>query len=269
MQRMREFWNAFRNFAIFFSFIVNFILVLVLLFVVMLIFDIKNIAEPLIDGLHANFVGLNEAHIVTTINVEDTIPIDFDLTVADTTVVTLTEDVSITGVPAYFVIAGGGGDITGTVDIVLPAGTPLSIDLSLLVPVQQTIPISLPVDVNIALSETELAEPFTNLRNLFEPFVKALDNLPGEWGEVRSFTFDAIDGDVDLTRSTDCSENPWPIGTCNNTIEEPNGENGNEDNGNSDNTQPRPTQNNTDSSSSPTTAPLEATPTITPFPASE
>lgn len=278
MQRMREFWNAFRNFAIFFSFIMNFVVMLVLLFVVMLIFDIKNgIAEPLIDGLHANFVGLNNANIRTTVNVDDEIPIDFDLTVADTTVVTLTQDVAINGVPAYFVIAGGGGDITGTVDIVLPAGTPLTIDLSLLVPVQQTIPISLPVEVDIALSDTELAVPFTNLRNLFEPYVKALDNLPSGWGEVRSFTFDAIDGEVDLTASTDCSENPWPIGTCDNnrevevdndtdTTNDGQTSNGGSSNGTNQTPPPTTAPNTTPDNTAPSS---NATPTITPFPASQ
>jgi hypothetical protein len=216
---------------------------------------------------------LNDAHIVTTINVEDEIPINFDLTVADTTVVTLTQDVAINSVPAYFVIAGGGGDITGTVDIVLPAGTPLTIDLSLLVPVQQTIPINLPVDIDIALAETQLAEPFTNLRNLFEPYVKALDNLPSGWGEVRSFTFDAIDGDVDLTAPTDCSENPWPIGTCDNDrsvddITDSAGGGQSTDSNNEGTTILPPTTvpNTTIDTPAPSS---NATPTITPFPASE
>lgn len=259
MQRVREFWIAFRNFAIIFSFIMNFVLALVLIFVVYLIFNIKNgIAEPLIDGLHSNFVGLNEARIQTnipvddtipinftlpvedtipidfTLSVQDTIPINFDLVVQDTTVVTLSQAAVIDDVPAVFTITGGGGTITGSVDITLPAGTPLTIDLSLLVPVsqdipininvpvrqdipvnldvdvQQDIPININVPVDIALNETQLSEPFTNLRNLFEPYVRALDNLPGGWNEIWPFVGRVRRGEVDLLRETDGSRNAWP-----------------------------------------------------------
>lgn len=211
MQRTREFWIAFRNIAVVFSFIMNFTLVIILLFVVYLIFQIKSgIAEPLIDGLHSNFVGLNEAEIETTVIVNDEIPIDFDLTVSDTTVVTLAEPAVINNVPAQFEIIGGGGSITGTVDITLPAGTPLTIDLTLLVPVEQQVPVVLTVPVDIALEDTQLSVPFTNLRNLFEPYVKMLDNLPSDWDEVPEFTFDALNGDVDLLRDTEGSRNPWP-----------------------------------------------------------
>ena len=211
MQRIREFWNAFRNFAIVLSFILNFVLIIVLLFVVLLIFQIKNgIAEPLIDGLHSNFVGLNEANIRTNIDVVDTIPINFDLTVEETTVVTLQEDAILNDLPAFFSITGGGGTISGTVDITLPAGTPLTIDLSLLVPVQQDIPIDLDVPVDIALKDTLLSQPFDNLRELFEPFVRSLDNLPADWDEVRPFAIDALEGEVNLVRETNGSRNPWP-----------------------------------------------------------
>lgn len=211
MQRTREFWIAFRNIAVIFSFIMNFILVIILLFVVYLIFQIKNgIAEPLIDGLHSNFVGLNEAEIETTVIVNDEIPINFELTVQDTVVVTLAEPAVIDNVPAQFEIVGGGGSITGTVDITLPAGTPLTIDLTLLVPVEQQIPVVLNVPVDIPLSETQLSVPFTNLRNLLEPYVKMLDNLPSAWDEVPEFTFDTLNGETDLLRETEGSRDPWP-----------------------------------------------------------
>src|SRR5205814_10677651 len=74
MVAIKGWWNGFKNFAILFSFIANFVLVIVLLFVVLLIFQIKNgIAEPLLVGLHSSFVGLDEARILTTIKVDDTI----------------------------------------------------------------------------------------------------------------------------------------------------------------------------------------------------
>lgn len=209
---IRRFGRAFYNFAVFFSFIMNFVLVLVLIVVVQQIFMIKNgIAEPLIDGLHGSFVGLNDAVIVTEIPVNDSIPIDFTLTVEDNTVVTLTEDVVINNVPAVFYISGGGGTITGAVNITLPEGAQLPVSLKLLVPVQQTIPIAINVPVNIPLQNTELSPAFQELRLLFEPFVRALDNLPGNWNDVPSFFFDSLNGKVHLQQETDASRNPWPL----------------------------------------------------------
>lgn len=234
MQRLRELWIAFRNFAILFSFIMNFIVLLVLIFVVLLIFQIKNgIADPLLQGLHSNFVGLDEARIQTeiqvndeipinfTLPVSDQIPINFTLPVSDNTDVYLTEDVVIDNVPAYFAIEGGAGNISGTVDIRLPAETRLPIRLSLSVPVeqtvpininvpvQQTIPVSLTVPVDIPLNETQLHEPFNNLRNLFEPYVRALGNLPSDWGDVPAFVGDVMSGNVNLMAPTDYTRNPW------------------------------------------------------------
>lgn len=209
MQVIRNYTTAFRNFMIIFSFIMNFVLLVIVIFLIYLIFQIKNgIAEPLIDGLHSNFVGLNESQIQTNVVVNDEIPINFDLTVSDVTTVTLAEPVFIGNMPAQFNITGGGGSITGTVDITLPRGTPLTIDLTLLVPVEQQIPVVLNVPVDIALKETQLSIPFTNLRDLLEPYVRALDNLPSDWGDIPSFAGEVIEGDVDLLRSTNDSRNP-------------------------------------------------------------
>lgn len=211
MQRTRELWNAFRNIAIMFSCLFNFVFMLILLFVVLLIFDIKvGILEPLIDGLHASFVGLDEAVIETQIPVEDTIPIEFDLPLQQEVDVILTEDVRLPSVPAVFSIEGGAGTIRGTVDIRLPANTTLPIRLDMMVPVKQDIDISLLVDVNIPLEDTQLSAPFNELQDLLNPYVRILDNLPDEWGEVRSFTLDALNGDINLLDETNDSRNPWP-----------------------------------------------------------
>jgi hypothetical protein len=78
-------------------------------------------------------------------------------------------------------------------DIVLPAGTPLQIDLTLTVPVSQTVPVvldvpiqlevpvSLQVPVDIALDQTDLHRPFTNLANLVGPYHTLLEQLPDSW----------------------------------------------------------------------------------------
>lgn len=208
MQRIRGFWNAFRNFAILFSFIMNFVLVVILLLVVQQIFMIKNgIAEPLIDGLHSNFVGLDQATIVSTVVVDDTIPINFTLPINQETTVVLTQAVPLNANTSFNL--GEFGSINGTVSLNLPPGLALPVQLQMDVPVQSDIPILLNVPVNIALQDTQLHQPFVNLRDLFEPFVRSLDNLPSEWNDVPGFAGNAIAGDVNLMNQTDGSRDPW------------------------------------------------------------
>jgi hypothetical protein len=211
MHKFRVWWNGFKTVALLISFTVNMVLLIVLLLVLMQIFQIKNgIVEPLVDGLHRNFVGLDEAVIMRTINVDDEIPVQFDLPLNQSTNVVLTGDVPIAA-SATFTLPGGGGMINGRVDIVLPKGLILPVQLDMTVPVDTTIPINLPVEVSIPLNETQLHAPFDNLRNLLEPYVRVLDNLPGSWDEVPDFTIDAIQGEgVNLVSPTTDSEDPWP-----------------------------------------------------------
>lgn len=212
MQRFRVWWNSFKTVALLISFTINMVLIIVLLLVLMQIFQIKNgILEPLIDGLHANFVGLDEAVIVRTIPVEDQIPVTFDLPLNQSTNVILTQDVPLAA-SATFTLPGGGGVINGRVDIVLPKDLVLPVQLNMTVPVDTQIPINLPVAVEIPLKETQLHEPFDNLRGLLEPYVRVIDNLPGSWDEVPDFVVDAVQGEgVNLVSPTYDSEHPWPI----------------------------------------------------------
>ncbi len=211
MQKFRVWWNSFKTVALLISFIVNMVLIVVLLIVLMQLFQIKNgILEPLIDGLHSNFVGMDEATIYRTIDVNNQIPVVFDLPLNQSTNVVLTQDVPIAA-SATFTLPGGGGVINGRVDIVLPKDLVLPVQLNMIVPVNTNIPINLPVDVAIPLKETELHTPFVNLRNLLEPYVRILDNLPGKWGDVPDFVINAVQGEgVNLVSPTDASENPWP-----------------------------------------------------------
>jgi len=211
MHKFRVWWNSFKTVALLISFITNMILIIVLLLVLMQLFQIKNgILEPLIDGLHRNFVGMDEAVIESTIDVEDEIPVVFDLPLNQATNVVLTQDVPLAA-SATFTLPGGGGVINGRVDIVLPRGLVLPVQLDMIVPVNTQIPISLPVDVAIPMKETQLHTPFVNLRNLLEPYVRVLDNLPDTWDDVPDFIIDAIQGEgTNLVSPTEDSENPWP-----------------------------------------------------------
>lgn len=180
----RTLWNAFKDFAILFSFIMNFVLLAVVLILGVLLFDIKNgILEPLIDGLHTNFIKLDEADIIRQLAVQDEIPVQFTLMVEDSINVQLTQDVELVR-PATFNLPGGGGNISGTVNLRLPAGLELPIALSLPVDVDERVPVNMLVDVEIPLSETELHEPFYGLRMLLEPYVQLIDALPDSWPEA-------------------------------------------------------------------------------------
>lgn len=178
-------WLAFKTFAIIFSFVMNLVLLLVLLFVAPLILPIVNdIAQPIVSGLNESFVDMSEANISRTIEVNDTIPINFTLPLDTETSVVLIDDVLLGGVPTTFNLPGGGGTINGAVNLVLPKGLELPVKLNLNVPVDQEIDVALSVDVDIPLSETELGMPFNRLQSLFGPLDNLVKGLPGSPQEL-------------------------------------------------------------------------------------
>jgi hypothetical protein len=171
-------WQAFKNFAIIFSFVVNLVLILVILLALPLIIPIvSGIAYPIVNGLNQSFIQMGEASIERTIAVDDEIPVVFSLPLQQQTQVVLTEAVPMS-VPATFVLPAGGGTINGTVSLQLPPGTSLPVSLDMTVPVSTSIPVKLDVGVDIPMQETELATPFNNLRALFQPLDAFLSGLP-------------------------------------------------------------------------------------------
>lgn len=143
----------------------------------------KIVTNELVGGLYYNFVLMDQATIETTVMVEDTIPVQFDLPLAQNTIVVLTEDTEIKD--ATVSLNTGGLNIqTAPTDIVLPKGTRLPVKLDLSVPVDTEIPISLTVPVNIPLEETELHKPFTGLQDVVAPFFWMLMDPPSSFGEA-------------------------------------------------------------------------------------
>lgn len=171
-------WQAFKTFAILFSFVMNFILLLVLLFVAPLLLPILNdIAKPIVGGLDESFNEMSAATITQEIPVRDTMPISFTLPLSATTEVVVTEGVPL-NIPATFTLPGGGGQIVGSVTLELPAGLELPVELEMDVPVDQEIDVALDVAVDIPLADTELGTPFVRLQSLFGPLNSLVDNLP-------------------------------------------------------------------------------------------
>ncbi len=225
MRVLKAIGKYFWRFMIVFSFIVNIILVIVLLVLGLTIFDLKkNIAQPLLEGLHSSFVGLNNATIDWTIPVQDTIHVDRANAQLETnipinvneTIVTLTQPVPL-NVAANINLPGVGNLSNASVSLTLPAGTRLPVSLAFDLPVQQDVTVSLdvPVDLKvravIPLDQTQIHDPVENLRLLFEPLVRALGNLPDNFSQVGPFVSQILSGNApNLLAETPYSQNPWP-----------------------------------------------------------
>jgi len=206
MDRVKRYWEAFKNVAIVFSFIVNLIFVIALLVVTVpalrTTFAIKTgLVEPMLEDLDQAFVQLGESTIETQIPIDQQVPIqfqlpldeqlgiDFPLPIEQNTTVVLTEDVPLER-PARFVLPGAGGAINGSVRLELPEGLSLPIRLNMVVPVTSTIPVRMdvPVDqqvrirmnvpVDIPLGEAGLDPAVQELRGVFQPLSEKLDQLP-------------------------------------------------------------------------------------------
>ena len=183
---------AFWTVASVFSLVVNIILVVALILLGRQLFFLKKtvVSEKLINGLYYNFVLMDKAHIQTTITVsdtiqvKDTIPVVFDLVLSQKTVVTLTESTPIKGATIYL----NGQPVP--LDLVLPQGTKLGIQMNLTVPVKQSVPVVLNVPVNlqipvdIPLDRTQLHQPFVGLQQVLSPFRQLLSDVPDSWSEV-------------------------------------------------------------------------------------
>lgn len=210
MRALRLFGKFFKNFMIIFSFIVNVVLIVVVVALVLFIFDIKNnVVTPLVTGLHSSFVGLDEATIDWTIPVRETIPVQFDLPLNQQTTVVLTDAVPLS-VAATITLPGVGQLNNAQVYLNLPAGLQLPVQLTMNVPVDQQLDVALDVRAVIPLSQTQLHDPVANLRLVFEPIVRALYNLPDDFGGAGQLVSDVLAGrDVNLLAENDYSRDPW------------------------------------------------------------
>jgi hypothetical protein len=176
MKRWEILWLAFEKFAVFFSFVVTFILVMILLVVGFVIWQRLPVLTSLKEGLVCDTVtGINSlvddlenAVITQTIQISQTIPVRFDVPLDRNLDVRLTRGVQLTR-PTTFVLPGGGGQINGTVTLMLPEGQKLPVHMSLMVPINQQLPVEMSVPVAIPLRDTELGTIVAKLRRLLAP----------------------------------------------------------------------------------------------------
>jgi len=184
-KRRLRFWEAFKNFALIFSFLVNLILVVVLLLLIRPLFMAKTeIAEPLLGNLDSAFAALGKTNIQTTVTINDALPVTFNLPLQQTTRVVLTEPVPLS-VPTTFSL-GNQGTIYGWVSLNLPAGMVLPVALDLNVPVNTTVPVVMEVPVTIKLDEAGMGPAITQLRSVFSPIQATLQQIPNSPEEILS-----------------------------------------------------------------------------------
>ncbi|MDX1435344.1 MAG: hypothetical protein R3335_00940 [Anaerolineales bacterium] len=175
---------AFWTVAGVFSIGLNIILIIILVILGQELFNLKELVNnQLIGGLYENFVAMDEAVISTTIAVDDTIPVQFELPVSTSTSVVLTQDTLLE--EARVDLVTGGLRITDApTSIILKAGTSLPVNLNIQVPVDTEIPIHLEVPVRIPLKETELHAPFVGLQEVIGPYNDLLGGAPDSWDEA-------------------------------------------------------------------------------------
>jgi hypothetical protein len=176
MKRWEILWLAFEKFALFFSFMVAFIMVMILLVVALVAWQhlptLQSLKEGLgcqtITGLNSLVDDLENAVITQTIQISQTIPVRFDLPLDRDMDVQLTRGVELNR-PTTFVLPAGGGQINGTVFLILPKGQNLPVHMNITVPVDQQLPVAMAVPVSIPLKDTELGIIVAKLRRLLAP----------------------------------------------------------------------------------------------------
>lgn len=164
---------------------VNLLLIVALVVLSRELFSLKHLVQnQLLGGLYENFVKMDQAHIRTTIPINTQVPAKFDLPLNTTTTVTLTEDTVIQQAVIYDLDAGNLRISQASMNIILPAGSQLPVQLDLVVPVDQQIPVNLVVNVDIPLEQTELHQPFVGLQTVVKPYYTLLDQMPNSWQET-------------------------------------------------------------------------------------
>jgi len=126
---------------------------------------------------------LGDAHIRTTIALNQPLPLNglgVVVPVHDEPTVTLVDAVPLNLEGADIDLGAGNRLRAQNISLVLPAGTPLKIKLDMSIPLDAvTIPIKLDVPVDIAMKDTELAEPFRRLGNVVDRLVYPAKDLLG------------------------------------------------------------------------------------------
>lgn len=171
---------AFWTVACIFSLIVNIFLLAILISLGHNFFALKSaIANGLINGTSENLALMDKAHIVTTVPVntsvqlQDTLPVAFDLPINQSTQLSLAQDTRITGAYIYLNNTAVLTDLTLPANTAIQANFNINIPVNTTVPLSITVPVSIQMPVDIAIDQTDLHQSIVGLQGIIEPY-KAL-----------------------------------------------------------------------------------------------
>ncbi len=177
--RVERTYRAFWTVTGLMSLLVNGILLGIVVYLGMSLNSLKTLSDNkdlmILSGLYTNFQRMERASIVTSITVQDSIPIDLTVPIQKTTQIRLASDTTIPN--ARVRINTATLNIDAPAQVILPSGTVLEVALDFNVPVQGSVPINLTVPVNIPLAQTELQTPFSNLQKVVKPFLCIIEPL--------------------------------------------------------------------------------------------
>jgi hypothetical protein len=171
-----KFTPAFWTITALFSLLVNIIFIAFLVHFGHYFFELKTLLGGQVREVSSNLTLMDQAHIVTTVPVEttvqlqDNIPVEFDLSINQRTQLSLAENTQISGAYIYL------NNTAVQTDLTLPAGTPIQVDLNMTIPVSQsvpvdvTVPVSLLVPLDVAVDQTDLHQSIVGLQGAIEPF---------------------------------------------------------------------------------------------------
>jgi len=139
----------------------------------------ETVTETLLEGV-TNSMALSEnAQIQTVVNINEQVPLDFDLVLKHDTLVVLFQPTRIEN--ASLSIRSASLSVDAPASITLPVGAELPIAFDFTVPVNVSVPIELAVPVAISLAESDLGEAFQALQSLVAPYEKLQSEIPGCW----------------------------------------------------------------------------------------
>ena len=176
-----RFLPAFWTIASVMSITVNIVLIVILLIALQMLgaiqFTTNDQISGLLGGLYSNFVKMDQATISTNILVQDNIPLNFTVPIDRSeptrleTEIKLSREAVISDVRVVINQPGTEFRLDSLATITLPKNTILNVYIQRFdIPIQNSVPISLNVPVNIPLSQTQLHEPFVGLQKVVEPF---------------------------------------------------------------------------------------------------
>ena len=139
----------------------------------------ETVTEALLEGVTSSMVLSENAQIKTVVNINEQVPLAFDLVLKRDTLAVLFKPTRIDN--ASLSIRSANLSVDAPASITLPVGAELPITIDLTVPVNVSVPIDLAVPVSISLAESDLGEVLQALQSLVAPYEKLQSEIPACW----------------------------------------------------------------------------------------